>query len=184
MPHHGMVLLRSPWKLGLGAAVLLGALATGSAPASRAASFGSKPGPAEFLRVRTASHTVEVTLLASDGNGNGGFNFDGYGRGELTVTVPRGWRVVVHFQNRGARLASCAVVSGPNASTVAFAGASTPDPIEGTAPGRKATFAFRASRAGSYRFASMVAGQEEARMWDVLEVARGGRPSIAVRPGP
>jgi uncharacterized cupredoxin-like copper-binding protein len=45
-------------------------------------------------------------------------------------------------------------------------------------------FSFVARRAGSFRIACLVPGHEQARMWDVLEVARGGQPSISVRPGP
>jgi len=56
--------------------------------------------------------------------------------------------------------------------------------VLGLSTGGKATFSFVASRAGSYRLASLVPGEEEARMWDVLEVARGGTPSISARPGP
>lgn len=143
-----------------------------------------KPAPAQFLRVHAASHTVDVTLIAADGESNGGFNFDDYGRGELLVSVPRGWRVTVHFQNDGPLRNSCAVVSGPDATTVAFRGASTPSPVAGLAAGATATFSFTASRVGSYRFASVVPGHESARMWDVLVVTSGGRPSISARAGP
>ncbi len=149
-----------------------------------AASGASRPDPAQFLKVDAARRSVDLTLLAGRGGGNGGFNFDGYGRGELMVTVPRGWRITIHFENDGARLSSCAVVSGPGASGVAFAGASTPNPVEGLPSGQKATFSFEASRTGSYRLASMVPGQEQARMWDVLDVVSAGRPSIVARPGP
>lgn len=123
-------------------------------------------------------------MIAGDGGSNRGFNFDGYGRGELMVRVPRGWRVTVHYRNAGPFRSSCAVVSGPGASRPAFAGASTPSPVTGLTRGGTATFSFTATRTGSYRFASMVAGQERARMWDVLEVTSGGRPAISARSGP
>jgi uncharacterized cupredoxin-like copper-binding protein len=41
-----------------------------------------------------------------------------------------------------------------------------------------------ARRTGSFRIACLVPGHEQARMWDVLDVVRGGHPSIAARPGP
>lgn len=143
-----------------------------------------KPAPAQFLSVHAASRTVDLTLIAADGESNSGFNFDDYGRGELLVSVPRGWRVTVHFQNDGPLRNSCAVVAGPDATTVAFPGATTPNPVSGLAAGARATFSFTASRAGSYRFASIVPGHEAARMWDVLVVTSGGRPSISARAGP
>lgn len=123
-------------------------------------------------------------MIAADGDENNGFNFDGYGRGQLLVRIPLGWEVTVRFRNGGSRFESCAVVSGPGATAPAFPGATTPDPVTGLAPGGTAAFSFTATRAGSYRLASMVPGHELARMWDVLDVTRGGRPSIGARPGP
>lgn len=143
-----------------------------------------RPPPAQFLQVDGARRTVELTLIAADGRGNNGFNFDGYGRGELLVSVPMGWRVTVHCENHGTLLESCAVVTGSGATRPAFAGATTPDPVRGLPPGRSAAFSFTAARAGSYRFASLVPGHEQARMFAVLSVTRGGRPSISARPGP
>lgn len=143
-----------------------------------------RPDPQRFLRVRAASRTVELTLIAGDGRGNNGFNFDGYGRGELLVSVPQGWRVTVHCRNSAALRNSCAVVSGPNATALAFPHASTPDPAVGLGNGESATFSFAAARAGVYRIASLVPGHEQARMYAVLVVPRRGGPSISARPGP
>jgi hypothetical protein len=143
-----------------------------------------KPPPGQFLRVRDAQRTVVLTLVAADTAENNGYNFDGYGRGELLVRVPRGWRVTVRFRNAGQLFDSCAVVAGPGATTVAFPGASTPAPLRGLPAGASASFSFLATRLGVFRFASVVPGHEQARMWDVLEVEAGGRPSISARPGP
>jgi len=154
-------------------------LLAGAAPAAAA-----RPKPAQFLVSSTAHKLVHLTLLAGLGTANNGFNFDGYGRGELEVRVPLGWRVVVDCENRGAMRHSCAIVKGSLASTPAFRGASTKQPIVGLSPGAKATFSFTAARTGSFRIACLVPGHEQARMWDMLVVARGGRPSISVRPGP
>jgi hypothetical protein len=144
----------------------------------------SKPDPRRFVQVDARQHVVSLTLLAGDGSSNNGFNFDGYGRGELTLTVPVGWRVRVTCTNRGSMRHSCAVVPGPMTTTLAFKGASSPQPVEGLFPGRTATFSFVASKVGSYRLACLVPGHEEARMWDVLSVVRAGKPSISARPGP
>jgi Sulfocyanin (SoxE) domain len=123
-------------------------------------------------------------MVAALGSSNNGFNFDDYGRGELLVSVPRGWHVTVQFENHGSRRASCAVVTGARSATLAFPGASVAQPIQGVAPGGKAQFSFTAARTGSFRFASLVPGQAEARMYAVLVVTSGGRPSISARPGP
>lgn len=143
-----------------------------------------KPAPLQFLHVDAARHAVGLTLIAGDGNGNNGFNFDGYGRGELLVSIPRGWRVTVDCRNVSSLRNSCAVVQGADATQLAFPGASTPHPTSGLASGASAGFSFTASRLGVYRLASLVSGHEQARMWDVLEVTRAGRPAISARPGP
>jgi hypothetical protein len=154
------------------------------APRTAGPRWPKKPAAARFLRVHARDRSVDLTLIADDGAGNNGFNFDGYGRGELLVRVPVGWRVNVHCKNAAPQPVSCAVVSDSLATTPAFRGASVPAPVTGIAGGASATFSFVASRAGVYRLASLVPGQEEARMWDVLEVTRGGAPAISGRPGP
>ncbi len=159
----------------MGAAAVLAA----AAPAGAA-----RPNPAQFLSAQSAKRTVHLTLLAALGSSNSSFNFDGYGRGELQVRVPVGWRVVVDCENRGGLRHSCAIVKGSLSTTPAFPGASTPHPTVGLSPGNKATFSFVARRVGSFRIACLVPGHEQARMWDVLEVTAGGRPSIFARPGP
>ncbi|HEY4349215.1 MAG TPA: sulfocyanin-like copper-binding protein [Gaiellaceae bacterium] len=147
-------------------------------------SEAGRPDPRRFLAANAAARTVRLTMLGALGSSNNGFNFDGYGRGELLASVPRGWRVVVHFENRGSRRTSCAVVTGARSATLAFPGASVPDPVQGVRSGGKARFSFMATRAGSYRIASLVPGQAEARMFAVLLVTPSGRPSITARAGP
>jgi Sulfocyanin (SoxE) domain len=144
----------------------------------------NRPDPRGFLESNMAARQVRLTMLGSLGSSNNGFNFDGYGRGELLASVPQGWRVTVQFENRGSRRTSCAVVTGARSATLAFAGASVPDPVQGLAPGGKAQFSFTAARVGSYRIVSLVPGQAEARMYAVLVVTPAGRPSITARPGP
>jgi hypothetical protein len=144
-------------------------------------------GPADaasrWLRSDASTHTARLTLVAGYDASNNGFNFDGYGRGRLLVRIPVGWRVVVTCVNGSARRSSCAVVQGALTTDPAFRGAASPDPVLGLAHGGRATFAFTASRRGTYRLASLVPGQESARMWDVLDVVSGGRPSLSERPG-
>ena len=140
----------------------------------------ARPDPAQFFTWSKAHRLVHLTLLAGLGGSNNGFNFDGYGRGELLVRVPVGWRVVVDCENRGGMRHSCAIVKGALTVAPAFSGAAT----QALSPGSKATFSFVARRVGTFRIACLVPGHEQARMWDVLDVTRGGKPSISVRPGP
>ncbi len=151
-----------------------------AAPA--AASAASPPG--KFLSWSGPRHRARLVLLAGLGAENGGFNFDAYGRGELLVRIPVGWRVVVDCENRGSMRHSCAIVRGSLSTVPAFPGATSPSRLEGLAPGARATFSFVASRAGTFRIACLVPGHEQARMWDVLDVVHARAPSISARPGP
>jgi hypothetical protein len=154
------------------------------AVALASAAVSGKPDPQQFLKVDARQKVVALTLVAGYDSSNNGFNFDGYGRGELLVTVPMRWRVKVTCVDRGGMRHSCVVVDGAMTAQPAFKGASVPNPTYGLQPGQSATFSFVASRTGSFRLACLVPGHEEARMWDVLEVTRGGKPSIVARPGP
>jgi sulfocyanin SoxE-like protein len=135
------------------------------------------PPPHKFLAVDAHTHRVTITLIASYDGENGGFNFDGYSR-FLMWTVPRGWTVRVVCKNRGPLRHSCAVVKGADSTKPAFPGAATPQPRLGLEAGHTARFMFRAGRKGVYRFACLVPGHETARMWDVLKITRGGKPSV------
>ena len=146
--------------------------------------LAQKPPPTSFLHVHPGARKVVISLVAGYNDNNSGFNFDGYARGELRVIVPVGWRVVVRCSNHSAIRHSCAVVRGPMTARPAFPGAYTLHPQLGLAPGKSASFSFRATRTGAYRLVCLVPGHEEARMWDLLKIVRGSRPSISARPGP
>jgi Sulfocyanin (SoxE) domain len=135
------------------------------------------PPPRKFLAVDSHRHRVTITLIASYNGDNGGFNFDGYSR-TLMWRVPHGWTVRVLCKNRGPLPHSCAVVRNAGSAKPAFRGASTPRPQDGLEAGHSARFSFRASKRGVYRFACLVPGHEAARMWDVLKITRGGKPSV------
>jgi hypothetical protein len=150
---------------------------TSSAPAGR-------PDPRRFLAADPAAKRVRLTLVAGLGSANNGFNFDGYGRGELQVSVPRGWRVTVDFRNHASRRTSAAVVTGARSATIPFHGASSTQPLQGVTSGGEERFSFTPTRTGVFRITSLVPGQAEARMYAVLVVTSAGRPSISARPGP
>jgi hypothetical protein len=135
------------------------------------------PSPHKFLAVDAHRHRVTITLIASYDGVNGGFNFDGYSR-FLMWTVPRGWTVRVVCKNRGPARHSCVVVRSIDSTKPAFRGAAIPDPVNGLYGGQSGRFTFRARKKGVYRLASVVPGDELARMWDVLKITRGGKPTV------
>jgi hypothetical protein len=136
-----------------------------------------------WLSSNTGRRTASLTLVAGYNGANGGFNFDGYGRGKLLVRMPVGWRVTVICRNAASMRHSCAIVRGPLTITPAFRGASTSSPTLGLRSGQTARFTFVASHAGTFRIACLVPGHEEARMWDVFVVGGVRHPSISIRTG-
>jgi len=130
-----------------------------------------------------AAHSVDVTIVA--GKGGGTLDFNGYQRGAMTVTVPVGWTVVVHFENVGTLSHSLAVLpSGAHqqmapAAAPAFPGATTANFSAGLSKGAKQTFTFEASKAGTYEFVCGVQGHAVAGQWDSLVVsATADAPSV------
>ena len=134
--------------------------------------------------------TVEFTLVAGKTAVNGSFNFNGYAKGALTVTVPVGWKVVVHYANASALRHSLDVIpytgtQPDSAQPPSFPGASTKDPVDGIGVGKQETVTFVADRAGTYEFLCGVLGHAQAGMWDYLVVsptakAPSVKPSAAV----
>jgi len=150
------------------------------------ASCGGSPsplGPAAILRIDASNHTVDLHLAASETGALAGFNYDGYGEGQMRVRIPVGWHVEVTCTNKSSTLThSCAVIEdhrlSPYGAPIAFPGAATPDPRSGLGFGQTARFGFVASRVGNYRIACLVIGHEIDGMWDWLTVTAGGRPSV------
>jgi sulfocyanin len=130
-------------------------------------------------------HSVTVLLIAGLTPADGGFNYDGYGHGGMTVMVPVGWKVVVRFRNASV-LPHSAMVAPPAAAqsgttpAPAFAGAATKDLSSGLAQGSTAAFSFTAARPGTYAIMCGVPGHAAAGMWDKLIVSASARaPSVA-----
>ncbi len=132
-----------------------------------------------------AAHSLDLTIVAGKDAAAGGFDFNGYQNGAMTITVPVGWRVVVHFANVNDLPHSVAVLaSGANKqpappATPAFSGATTKALAAGLPKGAKQTFTFEASKAGTYEFVCGVPGHAVAGMWDRLVVSpTAAAPSV------
>ena len=126
--------------------------------------------------LHAATHSVELTITANK-SASGGLAFNGYQRGAMTITVPAGWQVVVHFENTDSTAHSLAVLSSgahtqmAPPSGPAFAGAATPNFSTGVAKGSQQTFTFEASKPGTYEFVCGVAGHAISGQWDTLVVS-------------
>jgi sulfocyanin len=155
--------------LAIGVFVLAGAMATG------------------MSGVRAAPHSVELTIVAGKiQSGAGSLDFNGYQRGGMTVTVPVGWEVVVHFENADAALPHSLAVLAAGAhqqpappDSPVFPGAATAKFHEGFPKGGKQTLTFEASKAGTYDLLCGVQGHAVAGAWSTLVVsATAAAPSV------
>ncbi len=130
--------------------------------------------------------TAEFTLVAGKTAANGTFNFNGYAKGAMTITVPVGWRVVIHYKNSSALRHSFSVIpytgTQPDKSEPpVFTGASTRDPVSGIAVGGQETITFVAGKPGKYEFFCGILGHALAGMWDYLVVSPTAK-ALSVRP--
>ena len=153
---------------------LLAAVGSGCGASSRK----SEPLSA-WLSFNAAAKTVTLRLIAAYNGAYGGFNFNGYGKGQVLVEIPLSWRVNVHCVNNSASIRhSCAIVRGVSGTAPAFPGAASPIPQAGLPPHHSAVFSFVPTRVGTYRIADLVPGHELAAMWDVLDVSRRRLPGV------
>lgn len=125
-----------------------------------------------------ASRTVQLNLVITESS------FNGYSTGQMTVRVPRGWRVDVYCNNQASTPRSCAVVSGATSSAPAFSGAASPDQMAGLPAGEAASFGFVAKTVGSYRLASLDPGHRDRNLWERFDVVATDRPSVSMSPQP
>jgi uncharacterized cupredoxin-like copper-binding protein len=158
-----------------------------------AASVVAQAAPAvdtSWLRVDASGKTADFELLAGMTNAFAGLNFNGYRAGSLTLTVPEGWTVLLHFKNRDPNLPHSAEVapggdvpSGP--VKPAFPGAATRALDTGLAPGEAQDVKFVAAKPGSYMIICPVPGHAAAGMWIHFEVsAKATTATLAATPAP
>lgn len=160
----------------LSLAMLAAAVAAGAVPRAQAAAEAT------------------FTVVANQTAANGGQNYNGADHGKLTITVAPGTPVHIKFMTaKSAALAhSFQVVplKGSAKSPVlpaqaedqpAFAGAASPNPVVGTAPGKSADVRFTASKAGHYLFLCGFPGHALLGMYGTLDVTAGAKPAMAVK---
>jgi hypothetical protein len=100
---------------------------------------GTPPAPEQYLKVDAASRSAVVILIAGYPATDYQFNYDGYGNGGLTLTVPVGWDITVQCANHSTVQNSCAVVRDGSTTEPLQPGWSTPDPRRGLDPSSATT---------------------------------------------
>ena len=157
----------------------------GAVDAGRGQAASGVP-PSRWLSVDARARTATLTLIASYTAALEGFNFDGYGRGVLVVSIPLGYRVRVVYRNNGVFPHSVLVTPYAKKDLssgwpLAFPGAASPDATTGAPRGVVQRFSFRVTKVGLYAIVCAVSGHEALGMWDVLRVTRGGRPTVTIQ---
>ena len=142
-----------------------------------------------WLQADSVTKTAMFQLVAGLTGLNGALNFNGFRDGGLTLTVPLGWTVVMHFRNHDGMLPHSAEIiadshplpTGPVAP--AFPRAFTLRLEQGLVSEQTDDLRFIADRGGSYLIFCGVPGHGAAGMWVRLEVSRSvHRPSLAATP--
>ncbi len=140
-------------------------------------------GAQKWIAWDTAKHTATLTLIAGYSNAVSGFNFNGYGNGQMVISVPVGYHVTVDFSNQGllphsAEVTPSADKNLPSNFPLAFSGAASINPASGIVKGQTSNFSFVANKAGTYALVCGVPGHAAAGMWEVFKVTAGGQPSV------
>jgi hypothetical protein len=127
-------------------------------------------------------------------------NFNGYGNGQMTLTVPEGWILTLKLWNKSARLPHSIVITtedefrskvGQSSGfDAAFVGAYSPaNPINGyignsPQPLQSNGGTIKLSKAGTYIMTSDVPGHAAQGMWDTLKVdSNATKPSLSTPQG-
>lgn len=147
-------------------------------------SSGATSTSSKWMSYDASTKTANLTLEAGSG---GGFDFNGYTKGAMTVTVPNGWTVDVSFTDEVSVPHSAMIVpfsqvhSGEN-FTPAFSGAQTSNPTTGSAKGATESFTFTANKVGKYGIVCAVPGHDDAGMWDTFVVSgSASTPSVTTK---
>jgi sulfocyanin len=143
----------------------------------------------DWMRVDETAKKVTFDVVAGLTPENSAWNFNGYANGEMTITVPVGWTVVMNFTSRDADVPHSLFITDlkPPFPAVmptkpAFPKAFSVNLQNGIGPGRKDTLRFTADKPGEYIMACGVPGHAASGMWDYFVVsAEAQRPQVTVR---
>jgi hypothetical protein len=131
-----------------------------------------------------APKTVNLLLNGAQGGAGGGLNFNGFTRGDMTISIPQGWNVNVTFKNVSPQTPHSATVTSrdgldqASGQRPAFKGSTTPDPEAGILSGIQ-YMNFKAGKAGNYALVCAVPGHTPGGMWANFRVGPpDSRPSI------
>jgi hypothetical protein len=161
------------------------------APAATPASPTPPSGPytiPSWYTIDNAAQTVHLTLTAGATPDNNYWNYNGFIRGQIAITVPVGYEVTIDLVNEDPNMAHSVGVSRelsnfmvPPTPDPVFEGAITPNPtsmVDGTMPGETETITFVADEAGNYSLVCYVPGHSAVGMWLFFNVTAGDEVGV------
>lgn len=144
-----------------------------------------------WMQVDAADMKVTLNLEAGYNQTNGSENFNGYANGQMVITVPVGYQVILNYGNGAGIPMDIGIYDNNNQLAFKGAGDSISDinlnPTAGVYPGQSETLKFTVDKPGTYKIANLLTRfpedkqtQQLTGMWDVLRVVESGTPSIQI----
>ena len=142
-----------------------------------------------WMKIDAAKKTVILKVDEGYNSTNNYLNFNGYAHGQMTVTVPLGYKVTVMVTNDSGIPAEFGVYNANNQLVFKGSGDSIAEilgnPSGGILPGESETLHFVASKSGDFKMANLIdriagKGQQANGMWDNFQVVSGGAPGVSV----
>ncbi len=171
-----------------GNAATAGTDTAAKAAAPAAATQGAMTMP-DWMKVDNAAKTVTLDIAAGKTADNNHWNFNGYYKGDATITVPEGYKITINFKNDDPAMAHSLGVdslytnfppSFTNPKPI-FEGAITSNPTDltkATQPGTSQTITFTASKAGNYAINCYIPAHALAGMWIHFDVSADGKAGV------
>lgn len=162
------------------------AFAAALVPAAKASA--DIPAAPSWMKADAATKTVFFDIKMAENGNNGTFNFNGYSRGEMTITVPLGWKVKMHVVNIGEgaiphslEIANVTETMPSQGVDPAFPEAYTVQLVPGMGVGKSDEVDFTASKPGKYWMLCGVPGHAAGGMWDWFVVSStASAPSVTI----
>ncbi|NIR44422.1 MAG: hypothetical protein GWN99_00675 [Gemmatimonadetes bacterium] len=160
----------------LGLTLVASAL-TGAAVDGMAQEEGRRRISPDWMSVDAANQRVDLDIVAGLTTVNNAWNFNGYADGDMTIAVPLGWQVQIHFSNQDANyphsvgiveIEDPMPVSGDE-TTMAFPRAFSLKFVGGLFD--EDTFAFKVNRTGKFWLFCGVPVHGRNGMWDYFVVS-------------
>jgi alcohol dehydrogenase (cytochrome c) len=136
----------------------------------------SLPKEGTWVTADAANKKADILLIGGYNGVLSGMNFNGFGNGDQTFTVPLNWDVKVDLQNKSGQMPHSAMVVPTSTKgsvkdfKLAFKGAETPDPLAGFVGSETQSFTFKADKEGTYLLWCAIPGHGSMGMYVTLKV--------------